>query len=232
VRPVVAPAVAVLLAGAGLAALWQRQWCRLAGLCAGFAPAAVMPLHNWYYGGVFVLFSANAEGNNLHMRPADYGAAIAELMHLDFAGPKLHAALVQLVDFPVEFLGQWQLAGPIGYGLSAAVHIAAVVVAARVCLDRRFDPWLRLTAGATLAQHSVALFYGGALRYFFLSWLLTMLVAAAWCAQAGLRFVRARAPRPSKRFADAPLVSKARAFLGRAEAALGLHAGQSVIHSD
>ncbi|HZL66395.1 MAG TPA: hypothetical protein VFC29_03600, partial [Candidatus Limnocylindrales bacterium] len=65
VRPVVAPAVAVLLGGAGIAALSQRQWGRLTGLCIGFLPILVMPLHNWYFGGVFVLFSSNIANTNL-----------------------------------------------------------------------------------------------------------------------------------------------------------------------
>ena len=37
-KPIVAPAAAVLLGGAGLAALYSRQWPRLAGLCIGFLP--------------------------------------------------------------------------------------------------------------------------------------------------------------------------------------------------
>ena len=59
-KPIIAPAAAVLLAGAGLAALYRRQWPRLAGLCIGFLPVFSMALHNWVYGHVFVLFSANA----------------------------------------------------------------------------------------------------------------------------------------------------------------------------
>ena len=59
-RPIVAPAAAVLLGGAGLAALYRRQWPRLAGLCIGFLPVFSMALHNGYFGHVFVLFSSNA----------------------------------------------------------------------------------------------------------------------------------------------------------------------------
>ena len=60
-KPIVAPAAAVLLGGAGLAALTQRQWPRLAGLCIGVLPVFSMALHNWVFGHVFVLFSANAD---------------------------------------------------------------------------------------------------------------------------------------------------------------------------
>src|SRR5262249_50821893 len=60
-KPIVAPCAAVLLGGAGLAALYMRQWARLAAMCAGFLPVFSMALHNWVYGHVFVLFSTNAE---------------------------------------------------------------------------------------------------------------------------------------------------------------------------
>src|ERR1019366_9689907 len=59
-KPIVAPAAAVLLAGAGLSALFHKQWPRLAGLCIGFLPGFSMALHNCVFGHVFVLFSANA----------------------------------------------------------------------------------------------------------------------------------------------------------------------------
>jgi hypothetical protein len=225
VRPVVAPAVAVILGGAGLASLWQRQWHRLAGLCVGFAPAIVMPLHNWYFGGVFVPLSANVESEVLHMPPRAYPAAFSELMHLDLAGPNLHKAYLQFLDFPVEFLGQWQIGGPLFYFLSAVVHWAAVVILIYVmCRGRRFDPWLRLTVGAALAQHSVALFYGGAIRYFFLAWFLTMLAVAVWCEQVATPWTKARAPRLYKRIGKSWLLTKLQAVLGHVETGLRLRA--------
>jgi hypothetical protein len=226
VRPVVAPAVAVILGGAGLASLWQRQWHRLAGLCVGFVPTIVMPLHNWYFGGVFVPFSANVESEVLHMPPHAYPAAFSELMHLNFAGPNLHMAYLQFLDFPVEFLGQWQIGGPVLYFLSAVVHwIAVGIVIYVLCWGRRFELWLRLIAGAALAQHSVALFYGGAIRYFFLAWFLTMLVVAVWCKQVAIPWAKARAPHFCKRMGNSGLMAKLQALLGHAEAGLGLQAG-------
>ena len=79
-KPIVAPAAAVLLGGAGVAALYWRQWARLAGLCVGFLPVFSMALHNWVYGHVFVLFSANAEHSALLvMPPSAYAAAAHEL---------------------------------------------------------------------------------------------------------------------------------------------------------
>ena len=86
-RPVVAPAAAVLLGGAGLAALGRRQWTRLSGLCLGFLPVFSMALHNWYFGHVFVLFSSNAdEPQVLVMPPSAYVEAVRQLIRLDFSG--------------------------------------------------------------------------------------------------------------------------------------------------
>src|SRR5690606_28336327 len=82
-KPIIAPAVAVLLGGAGLHALTFRQWRRLAGLCIGFLPVFSMALHNWYFGGVFVLFSDNAAHPLVYvMPPSAWLAAGQELLTL------------------------------------------------------------------------------------------------------------------------------------------------------
>lgn len=86
-RPVVTPAAAVVLGGAGLAALGRRQWTRLAGLCIGFLPVFSMALHNWTFGHVFVPLSSNAADSNLLvMPPSAYVEAVRQLIHLDFSG--------------------------------------------------------------------------------------------------------------------------------------------------
>jgi hypothetical protein len=102
------------------------------------------------------------------------------------------------------------------------VHWAAVAIVVCVLFARRFDPWLRLTAGAALAQHSVALFYGGAIRYFFLAWFLTMLVVAVWCEQIGAGWFARRWPRAAKRVSGSTLAAKLSAGLACAERGLGL----------
>jgi len=60
VRPNIAPAAGVLLAGAAIAALAQRKFARAVGLALGFAPVLALALHNWIYGGAFVLFTTTA----------------------------------------------------------------------------------------------------------------------------------------------------------------------------
>lgn len=196
VRPNIAPAAGILLAGAGLAALAQRQFRRVAGLVVGFAAVLGMALHNWIYGGALVLFTTTAElPRLLQMPPSAYLAALAELAHLNFAGEHVARAMRQI--------GGW-LAGPSEMIAMAPLDAAAILVLVRVVLWRAADPWLRLTAGATLAQHCVALFYPGDGRYHYLTWLLTLLVVAAWVHGEGLAIVRRWFPQFSARVAKHP----------------------------
>ena len=195
-RPNIAPAAGVLLAGAGLAALWQRQFLRVAGLCLGFLPVLGMALHNWVYGGALVLFTATAAHPVLlAMPPAAYLAALGELAHLDLAGEHVTRALRQI--------GGW-LSGPSEALAMAPLHAAAIVVLVRMALWRRAEPWLRLTAVATLVQQAVGLFYASAGRYYYLTWLLTLLVVAVWVHDEGIEIVRRRFPDFSQRDRKAP----------------------------
>jgi hypothetical protein len=195
-RPNIAPAAGILLAGAGLVALWQRHYRRVAGLCIGFLPVLGMALHNWVYGGALVPFTATAAHPVLlAMPPAAYLAALGELGHLDLAGEHVTRALRQI--------GGW-LSGPSEALAMAPLHAAAIVVLVRMALRRGADPWLRLTAGATLVQQAVGLFYASAGRYYYLTWLLTLLVVAAWVHGEGIDVFRRRFPDFSQRVANNP----------------------------
>ena len=81
-KPIVAPAAAVLLGGAGLAALYQRQWPRLAALCIGFLPVFSMALHNWVFGHVLravqLQFAGSQSAGDAALRLCGGGARIAE----------------------------------------------------------------------------------------------------------------------------------------------------------
>jgi hypothetical protein len=196
VRPNIAPAAGILLAGAGLTALTQRQFRRVAGLVVGFAAVLGMALHNFIYGGVLVLFTTTAElPRLLQMPPSAYLAALAELAHLNFAGEYVARAQHQIAGW---------LAGPSELVAMAPLDAAAILVLLRVALWRRADPWLRLTALATLAQHGVALFYPGDGRYHYLTWLLTLLVVAAWVHGEVLPIVRRWFPHFTQRVAKLP----------------------------
>ena len=196
VRPNIAPAAGILLAGGGIMALAQREFRRVAGLTLGFAAVLAMALHNWVYGGVLVLFTTTAGiPKLLVMPPAAYLAALVELAHLDVAGEHFVRALRQIAGW---------LAGPSESVAMAPLNAAAIVVLIRVVLWRQAEPWLWLTAIATLVQHGVALFYASAGRYYYLTWLLTLLVVAAWVHGEGLDMVRRRFPRVTERIAKHP----------------------------
>jgi hypothetical protein len=187
VRPNLAPIAGVLLGGAGLAALWQAQYRRLAGMCLGFLPVLSMTLHNWYFGGAFVLFSGNAViAEALPMPPSAYPAAIGELVHFDFSGGYFARGVTQLA--------RW-LAGPSELFAMVPIHALAIAVAMRVAVwGRGYDPWLRLTAWAALAGHPVAFFYLSYPRYYFLTWFLTLVVCAVWMRMEGLDLLRRCVP--------------------------------------
>jgi hypothetical protein len=206
-KPIVAPAAAVLLAGAGLAALYQRQWPRVAGLCIGFLPVFSMALHNWVFGHALVLFSTNAgDPNLLVMPPSAYGAAARELLSLDFSG--VARVLIQIANW---------LSGPAESYWTIPLNAAGVAIVVYVVLrGRTFDPWLRLLGAAALAQHTVALFYNAAVaRYHFLAWFLTMVVVMVYFREAGIGWVARRFPTLSTRFAGHPLTLRLASGLSR-----------------
>jgi hypothetical protein len=187
VRPNFAIGAAVLLGGAGLAALWQQQHQRLTGLCLGFLPVFSMALHNWYYGGVFVLFSRHTDlAQSMPMPPSAYIAALWELLRLDFAGGDLARGARQIGRM---------LLGPSESIAMAPVHAAALLIVVRVLLLRRYEGWLRLVAGATLGLYTPALFFLYSDRYQIIAWLLTLLISCVWTRDEGLPWLNRRFPR-------------------------------------
>lgn len=196
-KPIVAPAAAIFLGGAGLAALYQKQWPRLIGLCTGFVFVFSMALHNWVFGKVFVLFSSNAgDSNLLVMPPSAYAVAFGGLLHGDVGG----------LGRIVTQLGDW-LSGPAESYWTIPLNAAGVVILVYVVLHgRAFDPWLRLIGAAALGQHVVALFYNAATaRYHFLTWFLTMLVTVVWFHDVGMAWLAQRYPDAMNRIANHPL---------------------------
>jgi hypothetical protein len=208
-KPIVAPAAAVLLGGAGVAALYLWQWPRLFALSLGIVPVFLMTLHNWVFGHVFVLFSANAQhADLLIMPPSAYAAAARELFSLDVHGEFLGRLVRQIANW---------LSGPAESFATIPLNAAAVVVLVYVVFrGRRLDPWLRLIGASALAQHAVALFYTAAIsRYHFLSWFLTMLVDMVWLQQLGVVSVQRRYPALADRFIANPLCLRLASLLAR-----------------
>ena len=106
------------------------------------------------------------------MPPSAWLAALSELVHLNFAGAHLHAALKEI--------GMW-LSGP-GESLAfVPFNAAGVAVVTYVTVrGRDFDPWLRLIGAAVLAEYVVDLIYIPTARYFFGMWLLSAVIVAAF----------------------------------------------------
>jgi hypothetical protein len=214
-KPIIAPAAAVFLGGAGLYALYLRHWPRVIGLCLGFLPVFSMALHNWVYGGVFVLFSSNAGNADLLVMPLSaYLAATAELLTLNFTGANLSNAFFQIVNW---LSGRAESAWTIPLNAAGVAIVIYVVVR-----GRRFDPWLRLVGAAALAQHAVALFYNASIaRYHFLTWFLTLLVVVVYFHEVGIDWLRRRYPVLSERVLVHPvsrLLANGLARLQRASA--------------
>ena len=120
------------------------------------------------------------------MPPSAWFAAFGELLRFDFTGEHLARGLRQVAGW---------LAGPSELFVMVPLHAAAIAVLIRVAgWGRDYDPWLRLTAFATLAQHGVALAYPPYARYYYLTWLLTLLVVLVWARREGLRLLRRYMP--------------------------------------
>jgi len=199
-KPIVAPAAAVLLAGCGLAALSGRQWPRLAGLCIGILPVFSMALHNWVFGHAFVLFSSNAGASDLLvMPPSAYAAVARELLSFDFSGGYAMRALTQVANWLSEPAESYATI-PLN---AAGVAILLTVVLRGRAFDTSFDPWLRLIGASALAQHGVALFYNAAIaRYHFLTWFLTLLVVMVFMREVAIGWLQRRYPGAAERIAN------------------------------
>jgi hypothetical protein len=187
-RPNLLLASGVMVAGAGVMWLWRRQLVRSVALGAGFCALAVSPLHNYVFAHVFVPFTTSVNlPQTLLMPPLDYVRALGELLRLDFTGDHVRRAVIQL--------GHW-LSGPQDWLATVPLNAFGIATLLRVGLfGPRFDPWLRLIALATLIQHGIGICYINFVRYNLGTWLLTLLVAAAWLQGEGLVVLEARMPR-------------------------------------
>jgi hypothetical protein len=193
-RPNLVLGAGVLLAGVGLAALWQGRAARLAALCAGFTPVFFPLWHNWHFGGVVVLFSDILTNANIYVvPPSTYPNALGELLRLDLAGENIAKIARQFA--------LW-LSGPSELWIMIPLHAAAIALLFRVALGTRYEPMLRLTALATIALTPPAFVYMIALRYHLALWLLTAIVSAAWIKDEGLALADRRWPRLRQRLAN------------------------------
>ena len=190
-RPNFLLASATMMLASVIMAFAHRQFARAGALVFGFAALALSPLHNYVFGASLIPFTNNVGHVDIFlMSPMDYLRAGGELVQLDFSGSYLRRAVTQLMSW---------LSGAHQVTAAIPLHAAAVLILAWVALfGRRFDPWLRIVALATLLQHGIGVCYLNNARYNLGTWLLTALVASAWlvardrAAGAG----RARPPGP------------------------------------
>jgi hypothetical protein len=157
------------------------------GLCIGFLPVLGMAWHNWFYGGVFVPFSANAGHPQVFVTPPSaWLAALGELLRLDLAGGHVVRVIRQI--------GDW-LTGPTEHYALVPLHAVAIAIVVRVAIwGRGSDPWLRLIAWAALAQHLIGLTHVPTARYYYLVWFLTLLVVVVWVRDEGVVWLRRNYP--------------------------------------
>jgi hypothetical protein len=216
-RPNLVLASGVMVAGSGVMWLWRRQLVRAVALGAGFSALAVSPLHNYVFAQVFVPFTTSVNlPQTLVMPPLDYVRALGELLTLDFAGDHIRRAVIQL--------GHW-LSGPQDWLATVPFHAFGIATLLRVGLfGRRFDPWLRLIALATLMQHGIGICYINFVRYNLGTWLLTLLVAAAWLQGEGLVVLEKKMPRWCERWRRNALVRRLAAGIDDLAGLLGVAA--------
>lgn len=194
-----------LLAGSGvmLAALSlhqlvvARSWRAIVALAAGFSLILLMPLHNWYFGGRLVLFTSSIDIDaNLITGPKIWLAALSDLASFKVNEP-FWRVLRQLREWSWGF-----------EPLHMLVFFAVVNVACR-----RATPFaLRLVALPAMAQQFVLWVFdprGFDMRYMWLAWLLSLLIALTVLRERALPALTRRFPALQTRLATAPVLSHA-----------------------
>jgi hypothetical protein len=186
VRPNLALAVPVL----GLffvAASWRDRDTRsILAAAAGLACALWMPLHNYAYGGQFVLISAAGSSISIPVGPMTYIRAVSEAIGGNVEGDNVTTVTRQVTGWltaqprlPVAWL---QVLTGIFLWLRLATLAVAVFVAVR--FSRRGDP-LAAFAWSTLAVHVPMLFVfaSAQFRYAMIGWDLSAIVALVLLAR-------------------------------------------------
>jgi hypothetical protein len=190
-RPNFLLAVVWLGAAHAWASCRRRDFVSTAALLLGLAVTAGMPLHNWYYGGEYVLITGSGMELALHFGIGDYLQAAGDLFRGQFGeGSSLFLVSQQLRAWlfdvgpvvPVELI-------PIARALHV-VKLAALVLTGWLAL--------RFLAGGSVKPKGlgvVAVAAGGAFatllvstytvyRYAILGWDLCLVVLIVWLAQS------------------------------------------------
>lgn len=181
VRPNYVLAVGLISGAYAWASLPRRAFGSMAALAAGLSFMAVMPLHNWYYGGEFILLSkSGATSAAMLFGVGDYVRALRDLLGGDTAstavllkhlqswvfdpGATLHASLVTVTKLlhPLKLIA---LVCTVGVLVQAARRRATIA------------PGLWLVAASALLSLVPLLFSRyTTFRYTMLAWDLCLLV--------------------------------------------------------
>jgi hypothetical protein len=161
-RPNLAPSVGLLLVVVGLYQLRAGSVRGFVALCLGFAPIALLSIHNYAYGGEFHLLTMTGDHPaNLEMPPSVYLRAISQLFSWDLQGAAFQRMAKQLYTWnsPDEFY-----------------RVIAFFVVCWVACGRRQPRAMRLVAWLALSQQATLFFFHASGRYAFMAWLLTFMV--------------------------------------------------------
>ncbi len=215
-RPNMLLAAGMMIICALLIGARQREWRWCAAMIIGFATLAISPLHNWVFGHSTIPFSDNVnQPQTLLMPPSDYFRAAYEMLTLNFGSTYVSRAFAQL--------DRW-LSGTHKLMIAIPINLAAFLVLLRVGIfSRRFTPWLRAVALATLLQHGIGICYVNYDRYNLLTWLLTAIVTFAWLANEGIPLFTRHWPELSERIASAPLNQRLAGWFNRLQHAFDFH---------
>ena len=213
IRPNFVLGVAWLAAALGWQSLRRRQIARFAALCAGLLFVLVMPLHNWYYGGEFILMSkTGASSVAMAFGVGDYVDAFRDVLtgRLNEASPFwliVRQARTWMFDLgPVIHPALTPLAQAL-HGLKLAALGLCVWMTMALCVGRPVQrPGLNVIAATGVLLLAPMLFARYLLfRYTVLGWDLCLLVLIVQLSSLtrvpqtlGLRFLRARTGQTSE----------------------------------
>lgn len=152
----------VFLSLLGIFLIRERRWVPLCYLAIGVAPSLLITVHNWVFGGRFVLLTSAAFiKENLFLTPGQYASAIGSILGL---GDR--ADLV----FVGDHLKAWLKILP---GHAYWHPLILLILTVSVCLGTK-QPWrIRVLIATALSLHSVLWFWHPDGRYALLAWTLT-----------------------------------------------------------
>ncbi len=161
IRPNVILGVGIYLLWISVLFLQRQQWKSVFILCLGFSPILLIPLHNYYFGNVFVLFAASAGlPENLAVLPGEYKAVFKSFISLSF--PKvLLAKIGSHIKNEIPFTRFWLY--------------VPIVFSSWGLFSKRISISTRMLCCVSISQLSVILFYNAGGRYSYIHWICLLL---------------------------------------------------------